>query len=145
MTALSSMIRVHSWILDEKRQRLAEIENFADRMRDDLRRLEAHMAAEQDAARQSHDGNVAYATFYSAALERRRRLLTTIENLNQQVEAARDEVQTAFEELKKYELARNRLDRQEADRRQRLEQIALDEVGANLYRRARDFEGSETG
>ena len=143
MSALASMIRVHSWILDEKRQRLAEIQSFAERMHDDLRRLEAHMEAEQAAARESFDGTVAYATFYSAALERRRRLEATIANLDQQVEAARDEVQAAFEELKKYELARDRLDRQETQRRQRLEQLTLDEVGASLYRRSRSAGGSD--
>ncbi len=143
MTALTNMIRIHRWILDEKQQRLAEIQRFAERMHEDLRRLEDHMEAEQAAAKTSFEGTVAYATFYSAALERRRRLQATIENLDRQVEAARDEVQAAFEELKKFELARNRLDKQEAERRQRLEQLTLDEVGANLYRRNRTADGSE--
>lgn len=145
MTALGNMIRVHRWILDEKRQRLAEIQRFAERMHEDLRRLEDHMEAEQEAAKTSFEGTVAYATFYSAALERRRRLQATIDNLDGQVEAARDEVQSAFEELKKFELARNRLDKQEAARRQRLEQLTLDEVGATLYRRNRAADGSEGG
>ena len=145
MSALNNMIRVHRWILDEKRQRLAEIERFAQRMHDDLQRLEEHMEAEQAAAKSSFEGTVAYATFYSAALERRRRLQATLENLDQQVATARDEVQSAFEELKKYELARNRLDQQEAERRRRIEQLTLDEVGTSLYRRNRDAEESEAG
>lgn len=137
MSALTSMIRVHRWVLDEKRQRLSEIQRFADRMQDDLRRLEEHMEAEKEAARTSFEGNVAYATFYSAALERRRKLQRTIENLDGQVEAARDDVRDAFEELKKYEQAHIRIERQDQDRQRRFEQLSLDEVGTNIYRQSR--------
>ena len=40
MTALDSMIRVHGWILEEKRRNLAEIQAFADKLKADLATLD---------------------------------------------------------------------------------------------------------
>ena len=135
MTALGSMVRVHRWILDEKRQKLAEIERFADRIKLDLERLDENLAAERDAAAQSPDGSVAFASFIAAALERRRRLVDSITNLEREADLARDEVNEAFRELKKYEMAEDAAEKRESLKRKKQEQLALDEVGVGLYRR----------
>ena len=135
MTALGSMVRVHRWILDEKQQKLAEIERFCDRMRQDLEKLDENLASERDAAARSPDGTFAFASFIAAALERRRRLVDSITNLEREADLARDEVGEAFRELKKYEMAETNAKEREGQKRKKQEQLALDEVGVGLYRR----------
>ena len=135
MTALGSMVRVHRWALDEKQQKLAEIERFCDRMRQDLETLDENLASERDAAARSPDGTIAFASFIAAALERRRRLVDSIANLEREADLARDEVGEAFRELKKYEMAETNAKEREGQKRKKQEQLALDEVGVGLYRR----------
>ncbi|MFQ5773266.1 MAG: flagellar export protein FliJ [Kiloniellaceae bacterium] len=137
MTALGSLVRVHDWILNEKRQKLAALEGLAERMKDDLRRLQEDLEREQRAASGSLEGTVAFPAFVAAALERRKRLRQSIAELERAIEAAREEVHAAFQEVKKYELARDNDDKRERDRRARGEQKALDELGTSLYRRGR--------
>ena len=135
MTALESMIRVHGWILEEKRRSLAEIQAFADRLKTDLAALDRNVEAERAAADRSGEGSLAYPAFVAAALERRRRLTETIGKLELQIDAARDGVAEAFKELKAYEMAHESQLRREAAGRDRAERIAQDELGVSLYRR----------
>lgn len=136
MTALESMIRVHGWILEEKRRDLAEIQIFADKLKNDLAELDRNVEAEREAAGQSDAASLAYPSFVAAALERRKRLSETIGKLELQIDAARDEVAQAFKELKAYETAYENHERREAAGRDRAEGIAQDELGVSLYRRS---------
>jgi flagellar export protein FliJ len=135
VTAFKSLTRVHTWILTEKRQRLAGIEELVAKMRDDLRQLEADLNSENRAAGASSEGTIAFPAFISAALERRRRLRQTIVELEEAVEAARAEVHAAFEEMKKYEHARDLEAEKAREERARHDRIELDDLGTTLYRR----------
>ena len=137
MSGLQNLVRVHQWILDEKRQRLAGLQQLLDRFRDDLDVLEQNLEAEKEAAANSFDGALAFQTFIPAALERRDKLRHSIANLEREVELARDDVGAAFQELKKYETAQELQERHESDQRRRREQITMDEMGVGLYRRGR--------
>jgi flagellar export protein FliJ len=142
MSALDTMVRVHRWILDEKRQKLADIERFVDRMRLDLTKLDENLAKERAIADQSPDARLAYSSFVAAAVERRRRLLGSIENLEREANHARDEVNEAFHELKKYETARENADERERKQQKKRDQLALDETGVSLYRRRNGADGT---
>ena len=43
MTGLTSLVRLHSWILDEKRQRLVELEQLSDRFKGEVTLLEENL------------------------------------------------------------------------------------------------------
>ncbi len=137
MSALSSMVRVHRWILDEKRQKLGDLERLADKMRDDVRRLDEDIAREREIARASHEASTTYSAFVVAATTRRRKIENSLANLEREVGLARDEVSEAFQELKQFETARNNAAERERSERNRREQLALDEMGVGLYRRSR--------
>ena len=107
MGALKSLIRVHTWALNEKRQKLARLEQLRERLNDDLQRLQEEQDQEQRAASSSMEGTIAYPTFIAAALERRKRLRNSIANLEQAIEAAREDVNAEYQEVEKYELARD--------------------------------------
>ncbi len=144
MSVLNSMVRVHSWMLDEKRQKLVELERFVDKMKADLVNLEANLEKEREAAARSYEARQVYGAFIRAALARRRKLQETIANLEREVELARDEVQEAFQEVKKFETARHNAEQREEIKERRREQLTLDELGVSLYRRRKaSGEGGE--
>lgn len=142
MSALNSLVRVHSWALDEKRQKLAELERLADKLRADLAGLEAELAQEQTAASRSIEGSIAFPAFVAAALERRKRLRESIANIERACDTAREEVNQAFQEAKKFELARDNAVEKEQQELARRDQATLDELGVDLHRRA-DTEPSD--
>ena len=137
MSALGSLVRVHTWALNEKRQTLVGLEELSDKLQGDLEALEAELQREQSAATDSIEGTIAFPAFVAAALERRKRLRVSIANLDLGIEAAREEVREAYQEVKKYELARDNDERREQDKLALNERKALDELGATLHQRKR--------
>ena len=137
MSGLDNLVRVHQWILDEKRQRLAGLQQLLDRMAGDLEILQETLEAERAAAARTLDGALAYQTTIPAATERRDKLRLSIANLEQEIEAARDDVGAAVQDLKKYQTAQGIQERQEGEQRRRRDNLTLDEMGVGLYRRGR--------
>ncbi len=135
MTAVGSLVRVHSWALNEKRQKLAGLEELADKMHQDLEQLEAELNNEQRAAAGSMEGTIAFPAFVAAALARRKKLRESIADLGLAIDAARAEVREAFQEVKKYELAQDNYERREREKVARRDQRELDELGANIHQR----------
>lgn len=135
MTALDSMVRVHRWMLDEKRRALGELQVFSDKLRNDLVALDAGIDDERAAAGRDEQVNLTYPAFVAAALDRRKKLCETIANLDKEIDALRQEVGEVFQELKKYELAKDNTRRREGAKRARKDRLAQDELGVGLYRR----------
>lgn len=136
MSALDSMVRVHRWMLDEKRRKLADLERFVGKMRDELAELDGQVESERQVASQApYESQQAYASFHAAAVERRRRLQATVDNLQREVDVAREEVNEAFGELKGYEGARENAIRRQLEEKAKREQLALDETSIGIYRR----------
>ena len=144
MTALGSLVRVHSWALNEKRQKLAGLEDLAGKMHEDLEQLEAELNNEQRAAAGSIEGTIAFPAFVAAALERRGKLRESIANLGLAIDAARAEVREAFQEVKKYELAQDNHERREREKVARRERRELDELGTNIHQRKKASGGNGT-
>jgi flagellar export protein FliJ len=140
MTPFDSLVRISRWQLDEKRQKLAELERLAERLQSDLERLDEGIAVEQRLAESDDMARRAYPAFLEAELDRRRRLEKSIEDVQQEIEAAREEVGDAFRELKKYEMAQSNEQQRVRNRRERAEQKRGDELGAQLHRRQRASE-----
>jgi len=135
MKGLPTLIRVRQWELEEKRRKLADLEGLAAQLDEAIQRLDDEVKMEQGIAQSSLEVNFAYAPYAQAAIERRRTLLASLDDVKQQIEAAHEEVTMAYQELKKYEVAqdnRRRRTRAEANRR---EQIVLDEIGIEGFRR----------
>ncbi len=141
MSALGSLVRVHTWALNEKRQTLTGLEKLADKLQGDLEGLEAEMQQEQGAATGSIEGTIAFPAFVAAALERRKRLRLSISNLDLAIEVAREEVREAYRDVKKYELARDNHEGRERDRLALRERKELDELGATLHLRRKMLQG----
>jgi flagellar protein FliJ len=135
MKGLPTLVRVRKWELEEKRRKLADLQGLEAQLGEAIARLDDEVKMEQSIVQSSLEVNFAYAPYAAAAIERRRTLLASLADVRQQIVTANEEVTIAYQELKKYEVAqdnRRRRARVEANRR---EQIVLDEIGIEGFRR----------
>lgn len=137
MKSLGSQIRIHKWNVDEAQRRLADLERLAARLAEDLVGLDAEMAREQQIAGSQLEAAATYDFYVASALKRRDTLCRSIEEAHAQVEQARDELQDAFANLKKFELAAEAMETRARKARDARDLRAQDEVGLAIYRRKR--------
>ncbi|HEY9538007.1 MAG TPA: flagellar FliJ family protein [Kiloniellaceae bacterium] len=135
MTALEQLVRLHRWTLDEKRQKLAELERFRAKLLDNIESLEAELAREQETADRSPVTSISLPAFIKATLDRRRKIEGSVAEVDRSIAAAREEISLAFQEFKKYETAHGNHLRREARKQSRREQMVSDELGIELHRR----------
>ena len=133
--SMQQLIRLHRWELDEKRQRLAELELLESRMLGDLKRLESEMENEAAIAESAPESALAYSGFITAALKRKENLRNSIHEIEARITEAREEVTQAFQEVKRFELAlEKQLDREQESLRRR-EQSQMDDHATEGFRR----------
>ena len=135
MTALDQLVRLHRWTLDEKRQKLAELERFRAKMIMNIESLEADLAREHAAAERPEVTRISLPAFIKVTIDRRRKIEDSIVEIDRSIAAAREEITQAFQEFKKYETAHGNHQRREAQKQSRREQNAADELGIDLHRR----------
>ncbi|MCG8596126.1 MAG: flagellar FliJ family protein [Kiloniellales bacterium] len=137
MTALTQLVRLQRWTLDEKRQKLAELERLAARLRQELESLEDSLEAERPKAGEGLEEARAMTSYAAAVAERRRTCQRSIADVETEIEAARAEIEEVFQELKRYEQGLRSQQDRDAKKRARREQATLDEVGLNAAVRRR--------
>lgn len=130
MKSRESLIRLKQFQVDERRRQLAQIESMVDEFKRMARELDDQIAAEQQRVGITDVGHFAYPTFAKAAAQRRDNLLNSAEELTDQLEAAREDLRAALEELKKFELLEERDQIRERNEREAAEQDALDEIAS---------------
>ncbi|MGH1351039.1 MAG: flagellar export protein FliJ [Methyloligellaceae bacterium] len=130
MKSREALIKLRRFEVDEKRQKVADIEVMISefmRMLDDLDR---QIKIEQERAGVSDINHYAYPTFAKAAMQRKDNLASSIDDLQNSLENAKDELANSYEELKKIEMLEERGIAEERDKRDKREQIQLDEFAA---------------
>ena len=135
MTGLANLVRLHFWNVGEMRQRFDRQVQLRNRLKDELARLEQGLDAERREASRTLDGALAYQTFVAPALERRRTLREAVAYQEREVDAARDDLDKAFQDLKEYETARVLQERHTIALREHRALLPLDDPGVSLYRR----------
>lgn len=135
MSALESLIRLHRWQIDERKRHLADLEALAAKLREEQRRLALEEEREQAAASASPEGAYAYAGYAHGLIERRRKLVQSLAEIDGQVAKAREALAEAFQEVKRYEITAATRLRQQQLREQKRQQRTLDELGVDTYRR----------
>ncbi|WP_186388397.1 MULTISPECIES: flagellar export protein FliJ [unclassified Stappia] len=130
MKSRESLIRLKQFQVDERRRQLAQIESMVDEFKRMARELDDQILAEQERVGITDVTHFAYPTFAKAAAQRRDNLLNSAEELNGQLEAAREDLREALEELKKFELLEERDQIRERQEREAAEQDDLDEVAS---------------
>ena len=136
MKSRETLIRLKKFQVDEKRRRVAQIEAMVadfERMANDLDR---EVANEERRAGISDPAHFAYPTYARAARTRRENIVTSANELKGQVDAAKVELEIAFEDLKKVEVLQDREVAAEKAEDLRREQMEMDRIGSRMRMRA---------
>ncbi len=135
MKDLGALIRFKKWTLDEKRRALADIELLERNLQRQLEKLAADLVRERTVAESSTEASYKFAEYTAAVGQRRSKILHSIASVTEKLEAARDEVALAFEELKRYELTQAQRDKERQAELAAKEQAELDETALRMHRR----------
>jgi flagellar export protein FliJ len=108
MKSRDAVIRLKRFEVEEKRRKVAEIETMISDFNHMAIDLDRQIAIEQERAGISDVNHYAYPTFAKAAIQRRNNLTASAVNLEAKIQAAREELEAACEELKKIELLEER-------------------------------------
>jgi flagellar export protein FliJ len=136
MKSRETLIRLKKFQVDEKRRKVAQIESMIadfDRMAADLER---EIKTEQERAGIHDPAHFAYPTYAKAAIGRRENINRSADELKGQLDAAKDALADAFEELKKVELLDERDQARERAALDAHEQADLDSIGLMRVRAA---------
>ncbi|MCZ6466803.1 MAG: flagellar export protein FliJ [Alphaproteobacteria bacterium] len=135
---LNSLIRLHEWRVDEKRRALGDLLGVVADLEQQARRLEEDLKTEQGVARASPDeAGYLYGNYAHAVILRRERIAQSIAATEGKIPAARQALNDACRNLKKYALAQGARDTRQAREREPAEQLVLDELGVRAYRQRR--------
>jgi flagellar export protein FliJ len=136
---LANLIRLHKYRVDEKRRILGVLYGELHDLEQKRVDLKNQLIEEQKIAKASPDQALfAYGRFHQRAMEIREQIEQTIADKEREVEAARDDVNEAFRELKVYEEAEKNRIKREKEELNRKENIEMDEIAMNLHRRNQD-------
>lgn len=138
MKPFDTLIRLSEQQLDEKRRHLAALEDRLDAARHQRKAIDDELAREQGLATQDPSALFGYGNYAAEVIRRRERADALIVMVEREAEAARDEVRTAFAELKRYQITHDKKLAELARTRAAKEQIELDEIAQQLDRRKDD-------
>jgi len=134
MKSRDTLLRLKRFQVDEKRRKLSQIETMVaefERMATELDREIASEEARAGIADRTHFANPTYAR---AALQRRDNLIQSADEMRGQLEAARLELEEAFEDLKKFEILDDREQLKERVAEAVREQSEMDRIGLRMAR-----------
>lgn len=128
MKSREALIRLHRFKVDEIRRRLKSL----DEMRADLTKkmsdLEHMMQEEQRRAAHSDLGRLAYPSFARSVMSRRENIQRSIDEIEREAATVTEQLQGAFRELKKYEIAAENVADRERVELARQVQAELDDI-----------------
>lgn len=133
---LKVLIRLAERRLDECRRQVMELEQTRAEHVQALHQLDEDVARETRLAENDLDLRVTLPAYLGAMQERRRGIEGEIAALDHAIAERRDEIHEAFQELKRYEIARDQRAAKAAYEAGRVEQDMLDEMGLVIHRRA---------
>jgi flagellar protein FliJ len=108
MKSRDALIRLKRFEVEERRRKVAEIEAMIGEFGQMAADLDRQIAIEQERAGVTDVNHYAYPTFAKAAVQRRNNLTASASDLEAKLQAARDQLQEAIDDLKKIEMLEER-------------------------------------
>ena len=125
---IPSLIRVHKWEVDEKRQALARLQDAQDKLIEARKKQDKELETEKKAALQNPEQSMTFGAYVESYLQKKDELEKMIADLQNEINAARDDLADAFRELKVYEVLQEQHEQAEKLENDRKEQKYLDEI-----------------
>ena len=133
MKTRAALIRYNEWQVDERRKVLAELFAAVEELERQEERLTVTTSVEQVEATTSEVGAFSYGGFAQGVIVRRQNIAKSSAWLEEQIETAQEELQLAYQELKKIEIMEERRKEKERKKFAQLEQAELDEIAQNRF------------
>jgi flagellar export protein FliJ len=134
MKSRDTLLRLKRFQVDEKRRKLSQIEMMVAEFERMATELDREIASEEARAGIADRTHFAYPTYARAALQRRDNLIQSADEMRGQLEAARLELEEAFEDLKKFEILDDREQLKERVAEAVREQSEMDRIGLRMAR-----------
>ncbi len=135
MSVIEKLIRFHKFDLDEKRRYLRELEEQEARIQEAIDAIDQEVQSEQAFSRGEANFTPYYGGYATRTKSRREALVDELSKAHEVVEEARETVVQAFEELKKYEITKDKQDHRAYLEEERQTQIELDEIALTTHQR----------
>lgn len=134
MKGLATLIRLHKLKLTSHQRRLNELQAVAQGFLSEIDGLERTAHAEATSADTSPETAYTLGSFVQASIVRRSTLQQSLAGVDSEMAGIRDEVATAFREVKRYELIAAKRDAQAALMQRRRDRRTEDEIGMSMHR-----------
>jgi flagellar export protein FliJ len=130
------LIRLARFKVEELQKQMADIEQVRGSIHDQIDRLEESVPEEQAVAAENKDGYLAYGSYARSVIQRKEKLRASLEEVDAEAGALRERLESAFGELKKFELLEERRLARIQDALRASEQAEMDEIAATMRRAA---------
>ena len=134
MKGLENIIRLQKWHVDEQRRQVGDMEGLLADLKSRAKALEDEILKEQEVATEAPLA-FSYGSYAQAAIQRRETIQQSIVEMLAMIEIGREKLSELFQELKRYEIARDRRLDERAYKARKIEQAELDEIGLDRHRR----------
>ncbi len=135
MKSHDSLIRLRKFEVDERRQKVADLESMIDDFQRMARDLDRQVEVEQQRAGTSDMNDCRYPLWAKDAITRRERIVDSVSELEGKLDGARDDLAASFEELKKVEKVGERETARVLEARDAEERDELDEIASSRHHR----------
>jgi flagellar FliJ protein len=133
MKSRESLIRLHRFKVDEIRRRLKSLDDMRADLAKKMSDLEVMMQEEQRRAAHSDLGRLAYPSFARSVVLRRENIQRSIDEIEREAAQVTEQLQSAYRELKKYEIAADNIQERERVEVARQVQAELDDIAMSRH------------
>ncbi len=137
MKGIDGVIRLQKWQVDEQRRQVADLQGMLIDLTRRADALEQEILKEQKVAEGNRNVAFIYGDYARHAIERRETLQRSIADAQAAEEAAREVLTELDQDLKRYEIAKERHEARETLKANRAEQAELDDIAMKMHRRAK--------
>ena len=138
MKSRETLIKLHRFRAYEAKTKLAGLEGIRADMGRKVVELDNHLSEEGRRATENEIGRFAYPSFARSIRERKEKLAASIAEIDRSIAEARIDLQEAYQELKKFELAEEARVKREDEKRSQAETNASDERNIQRFVRTRN-------
>lgn len=137
MADLQALIRLRKHAVDEKQRAVAQLYREAETLEKQKKVVEDQMAHEKRLAEEMNRPEAIsfYTRYAEGARKKIAALQISIKKMEGRIEAAQEDMRTAFAEMKKVQITQARREKREAKAIQKKEDAQMDDIAIEQYRR----------